>query len=110
MRTLFYNTIRRIKNVKLIDHSLSLYDLITESLFDATITGIVAIEASIIGSKSMYFGNACFAGMANTVKWSDKLTFEEIMKLPKANPEDVYNFDRFKVRIWDSLFYKFIRC
>lgn len=89
---LFYNTIRMIKNVKLIDHSLSSYNLITESLFVATITGTVAIEASILGSKSIYFGNAWFAGMPNTVKWSDKLTFEEIMKLPKANPDDVYNF------------------
>ena len=45
----------------------------------------------IIKPKSIYLGNAWFAGMPNTVKWSDKLTFEEITKLPKANPENVYN-------------------
>ena len=59
---LFYNLIKNIKGVKLIDVKHDSLDLIKRSLFTVTITGSVAIEASILGKKSLVFGKPWYKG------------------------------------------------
>ena len=73
---LFYNLIKNIKGVKLIDVKHDSLDLIKRSLFTVTITGSVAIEASILGKKSLVFGKPWYKGCPNTFIWNENLDFK----------------------------------
>jgi len=89
---IFYDSLRRIQGVKLIDTFTDSSALIKNSLFIGAITGTTTMEASILGKKTVYFGNAWFSGIPNAIRWHDKLTLEDIMSLPVAKPTDIYNF------------------
>ncbi len=86
---LFYKAIGEIHGVELTDSSVDYVQLIKNSLFVATITGTVGLEAAAMGRTALVFGNAWYCGVENIIKWNDELTFEDITNRPVASWERV---------------------
>lgn len=85
----FYNLIKNIKGVRLVDTGTHPIILIKKSVFVATITGTVALEASILGKKSVIFGSTPFPNVPNIFKWSENLSYDEIISKPIADFETI---------------------
>jgi hypothetical protein len=78
----FYNLIKNIKGVRFVETSTHPISLIKKSVFVVTITGTVALEASILGKKSVIFGSTPFPNVPNIFKWSENLSYDEIISKP----------------------------
>ena len=89
---LFYNLIKNIKGVKLIDVKHDSLDLIKRSLFTVTITGSVAIEASILGKKSLVFGKPWYKGCPNTFIWNENLDFKTFINKKQYGQSKILDF------------------
>ena len=89
---LFYKLIKNVKNIKFIDNKFNSLDLIKKSSLVITITGSVALEASILGKKSLAFGNPWYTGCPNIFSWNKNLSFNQIIDSPISNNTDVINF------------------
>ncbi|MFT7420399.1 MAG: hypothetical protein ACI9QN_001324 [Arcticibacterium sp.] len=63
---LFYSRITSLENVHLCPLQLDSFEVLDSSLFVLTTTGTVAIEASVRGKCTVFFGNACYQGMPGT--------------------------------------------
>jgi hypothetical protein len=85
----FYNLIKNIKGVKLIDTSAHPTNLIKNSVFVATITGTVAMEASILQKKTIVFGSTQFPYLPNVFMWSDDLIYDEFINQPIIGYEEI---------------------
>ena len=89
---LFYNLIKNIEGVEFIDFKENSFQLISKAEMTATISGTVALEAAIIGKKSLIFGNSWFNSCPNVVSWSKDLSYESIINGNISNPEDIKDF------------------
>lgn len=87
---LFYNLIRNTKGLRIIDVNENSVQLIQNSLFISTITGTVALEASILGKKALTFGSTWFPDCPNTFKWNQGLSYRDIIE------QKVESIDRIK--------------
>ena len=58
----FYSIIKQISGVTVADPDLFTRDLILRSEFVATVTGSAAIEAALLGRRSLIFGSTWFSG------------------------------------------------
>ncbi len=96
---LFYKLIKNIKGLKLVDIKEDSLKLLKNSLFIATITGSMAIEASVLGKKSLIFGNAWHQGCPNSFKWSKKLTYDDINN---ADLEPTSETSKFLIKLMES--------
>lgn len=77
---LFYNLIKNIKNLKIVNKDTDSLELIRNCWATATITGSVAIESALIGKPAIVFGQPWFIGCPNTYK------FDEWMNLDLSRP------------------------
>ena len=89
---LFYNLIKNIEGVEIIDFKENSFQLISKAEMTATISGTVALEAAIIGKKSLIFGNSWFNSCPNVVSWSKDLSYESIINGNISDPEDIKDF------------------
>ena len=89
---LFYNLIKNIKNLTIVDTNTNSIELLLRSEFITTITGSVALEASILGKKTLTFGNTWYNGCPNTIKWNELLTYEEFKKEDIKSTDQILNF------------------
>ena len=85
----FYNLIKNIKGVKLVDTNIHSTNLIKDSIFVATITGTVAMEASILQKKTIVFGSTQFPNLPNVFKWNDDLKYDEFIREPTIGLEEI---------------------
>ncbi|MFT7036952.1 MAG: hypothetical protein ACJA2S_005493 [Cyclobacteriaceae bacterium] len=69
----FYETISALANVKLVSMETNTFELIDHSLFVATITGTVAIEAVCRGRVAVYFGNSMYQNLPGTIHFNELL-------------------------------------
>ena len=76
---LFYKLVNNIKNVHFLDHSYDQIELIKKSKFVITITGTVALEAAILGKKSLIFGSTYYDGCPNIFKWDKKFNYNKFI-------------------------------
>ena len=90
--SLFYDLVRNILNVKLISVDENSIKLILNSEFVATLTGTVAIEASILGKNTLYFGNPWYRGLPNTFDISNSPTYEDLLSSKISNVKKIENF------------------
>ena len=74
---LFYELIKNLDKVKFVGFEENSLELIKHSIFVSTISGSVALEASVIGKKSLIFGDIWFKGCPNVFSWSNNLTYDE---------------------------------
>jgi len=89
---LFYEAIHNVQGVHLIDMDIDSIDLIKNSMLVSTITGSVALEAAVMGRKSVIFGDTWFNNCPNVFAWSEDLSFDNIIKQPTKNSEDILTF------------------
>ena len=89
---LFYEMIKNINNVFLVDIKTDNYLLTKNSLFVSTITGTAAREAAIMGKKALIFGDAWFNECPNVFRWNSKLTFQKIMDKKISNKDDIFDY------------------
>ena len=89
---IFYDLIRNISGVTLVHHNVSTLNLIKNSVFTATVTGTVGFESSILGKKSIIFGNSWYDGCPNTLKWNDDLSYAEIINAKVLKKEIIIEF------------------
>ncbi len=89
---LFYDLIRGIDKVRLINIDTDTYALTKSSLFVATISGTAAREAAIMGKKALIFGDAWFNQCPNVFSWSEGLTFQQIMNEKLHNKKEILNY------------------
>ena len=89
---LFYKLIKNISNVELVDTNENTIKLILNSVFIATITGTVALESSLLGKKTLFFGNPWYRGLPNTFDIKSKPSFEEIIDAPLSGVNQIKFF------------------
>ncbi|MFT7035478.1 MAG: hypothetical protein ACJA2S_004002 [Cyclobacteriaceae bacterium] len=76
----FYETIIALANVKLVSMETNTFELIDHSLFVATITGTVAIEAACRGRVVVYFGNSMYPNLPGTIHFNELLGSTALME------------------------------
>jgi hypothetical protein len=82
----FYEALSIIKGVKIIALDADSQSLIKDSIFVATITGTVAVEAAIFEKNTIFFGDPWFKGMPNTFQWSENIEYDNfIKKIPQKS-------------------------
>ena len=75
---LFYEAISTLPNIEFVNIDYSSGTLIKNALFVATQTGSAALEAAILGKKSLIFGSPWFLGAPNIYNYGS-VSFESII-------------------------------
>jgi hypothetical protein len=88
----FYDLIKSLNGVFLVDPQISSKKLILESLATSTITGTAALEAALYKVPSLIFGNAWFNGFPGIVNYSELISFENVI--------EAHKIDGNKAKIW----------
>lgn len=89
---LFYDLLKNIKGVQLAHYEEDSYNLIRESVFVATITGTLALEAAVLGKKGLIFGNSWFTDTPNVIFWRNGLEYEDFFKEEVKPPDEILKF------------------
>lgn len=89
---LFYNLIKNIEGVELVDYTENSFNLILNAEMTATISGTIALESAIIGKQSLIFGNAWFNDCPNVTKWSMDLTYKFLVDKKIADSDSIRSF------------------
>ena len=89
---LFYNLIKNLKNVKIASVHENSIKLIMHSQLVSTITGTVAIEAAVLGKKTLYFGRPWYQNMPNTFDIRKNSDFNTIKKYPIEDLNRILKF------------------
>lgn len=90
---LFYDLIKNINSVKLINQDFNSQKLIKNSKCVFSLTGTVAIESAILGKPSVTFGpTTWYSGCPNTIIYSKSFTFNQINSIKILSAKDVYEF------------------
>lgn len=89
---LLYNLIKNIKGVRLLGPFEDSIALQRACLFVATITGSIAVEAAILGKKTIMFGKTWFSGCPNIYGWGDCVDYQRFLDMPIDGSESVLNY------------------
>ena len=89
---LFYKLVKNIRGVKIANIDTNSIELIQNSVFISTITGTVALEASILGKKALAFGSTWFPGCPNVISWHDGLSYKEIRDKKVEEVDEIKNY------------------
>jgi len=77
---MFFHRLKRIPNVTIVPSYADTHVLSNNALFVSTITGTVGWEAVRKGKKVLIFGNTWYQSFPGVFKYSDSLSFEEIVE------------------------------
>jgi hypothetical protein len=88
----FYDALKDIPGVRIISMNLNSTEIIKHSLFVATITGTVAIEAAVLEKKSIVFGQPWFKDLPNVFSWNKSLSYNNLIQPSKSKLEDLELF------------------
>jgi len=89
---LFYDLIKNIDGIELVDYTENSFKLISKAEMTATISGTIALESAIIGKQSLIFGNAWFNNCPNVTSWSKDLTYKSIINKNIADSNSIRSF------------------
>jgi hypothetical protein len=89
---LFYDLLKNIKGVQLAHYEEDSFNLIRGSVFVATITGTLALEAAILGKKGLIFGDSWFTDTPNVICWRDGLKYEDFFKEDIKSSDEILKF------------------
>ena len=89
---LFYNLLKNIKNVKLIDPYENSIKILSHAMFVATVNGTVAIEAALIKKKALVFGYNWFHGCPNIISWDSNIKYQEFLNIKTSNANEILDF------------------
>lgn len=76
---LFYESVKNIRNVHVVDIDTPSIDLIRNAIFVSTITGTVALEAALLEKSALIFGDAWYKGIPNITCWREDVTFNDLV-------------------------------
>lgn len=88
---LFYKSVSTLPNIEFASIDYSSSKLIKSSLLVATQTGSAALEAAILGKKSLIFGTPWFLGAPNLYNYGS-FSFEELMNKGAYSKNDIKNY------------------
>ena len=88
----FYERLRRLPGVFLVDQRVNTYKLLRGSLMSATITGTAGWEAVLMGKPSIIFGAAWYAPLPGAFRFTPGLDYAEVLSF---RPD----FDRLKAAL-----------
>lgn len=91
---LFYDLVKNIKGVRFVGTEGDSIDFIRKSVFVATITGSVGLEAALMGKKCLTFGQTWYEGCPNTINWKDGITYEDIVSGYIQKPDNILEYLR----------------
>ena len=94
--SLFYKSIETLPNVEFAKIDAVSADLIKESIFVATQTGSAALEAAILGNKSLIFGNPWFTGVPNIYTYNS-VSYKSLIE------EKIYSKEKIKKYILEYM-------
>ena len=86
---LFYQLIKNINGVKFVDFNLNSIELIKKSELVVSITGTVALEAAILGKKSITFGSVWYDKCPNIFLFEDLISYDEVINYKITKAEDI---------------------
>lgn len=89
---LFYDLIKNVKNVKIINIETDSKFLIKNSHMVGTITGSVALEASVMGKKTIVLGNTWYEEFPNTFNIKKWKNYESINKEKLKGIDEILDF------------------
>ena len=89
---LFYNLIKNIRGVKLIDSNYNSIELIIKSNFLATISGSVALEGALLGKKAIIFGDTWFNNCPNIFSWNNGINYSSFIDKELLNHHHIKVF------------------
>lgn len=84
-----YQAIDQLHNVKLIDIAEQSSSLIEKSEFVACITGTAALEAALIGGRSIVFGSPWFYSLPGVHHFDDLTDYASLMAAPTATIDEI---------------------
>ncbi|MES0879088.1 hypothetical protein [Roseibium sp. SCP14] len=91
----FYRAIKSIQGVQLLrNDDISSAELIKYASITATISGTAALEAALIGKKSLLFGHSWFSGCPNVANFDRHIDLPKFIAEPANDPSDVREFLR----------------
>ena len=88
---LFYKSILTLPNVEFAKLDIPSSILINKSMFVVTQTGSAALEASILGKKSLIFGSPWFIGTPNMYSYGD-IAFEDLLGKDVYSKQEVKKY------------------
>lgn len=88
---LFYSSVSTLPNIEFASIDYSSSKLINSSLFVATQTGSAALEAAILGKKSLIFGTPWFLGAPNLYSYGS-LSFKELISKEVYSKNDIKKY------------------
>tara|TARA_B110000003_G_scaffold29053_1_gene27410 strand:- start:560 stop:2029 length:1470 start_codon:yes stop_codon:yes gene_type:complete len=86
---IFYNILKNISGVRVVDTKINTLKLIKNSMFVSTITGTLGLEAAILGKKAIIFAETWYSGCPNVFNFSN---FTKLSKSKVKNSNDVLTF------------------
>ena len=89
---LIYNLIKNIKGVRFLGPFENSVELQKKCVFVATITGSIAIEAAVLGKKTIMFGRTWFSGCPNTIAWDDCTDYQHLLDQKISDSNEVLKF------------------
>ena len=89
---LFYDLIKNLSGIQIASYEESSHKLIRGAEFVSTISGTLALEAAIIGKKSVIFGHSWFEGCPNIISWNNEFSLSDFLKKPVSSPDDILSF------------------
>ena len=94
----FYGSLNKIPGIYFVSNNLHAFDIVNYSLFVASITGTVSLEAAYQKKKAIYFGKPWYEGLPNTYKWNDGLVYFKFLKKKIYDKKkiDLFLFNRYK--------------
>ena len=91
---LFYPLIQSLKGVSFVSIHEDSTALIAGADLVFVISGTAAVEASILGVRSVCVADTWFAGAPNIFKWASLRSFKEILETPVCTASDVFDYIR----------------
>jgi len=89
---LFYRAIKTLNNIRFAGPSVPSGRLIDRSLFVATQAGTAALEASLMGKKSLIFGCPWFFGAPNVYFYKDVRSFDALVSAKVVHKSGVERY------------------
>ena len=90
---LFYQLIKNIKSLKIINSDYNSQSLIKNSKCVFTLTGTVALESAILKKPCVTFGSTTwYSGCPNTITYSKSFDFNQISRMEIKSSKKVYDY------------------
>ncbi len=93
----FYNEIKKLRNVRLIDHNIASKELVKRCLAVVTVTGTIGFEALFMGKPVLCFGETFYSHFPSAYRIR---TYDDCKEATTTIANTVYTFDPKELAIY----------